>query len=63
MSSMKIWEPQSLHLGGGGKGKYSLLMPVGGNIALGSFCGGRHALISRMHLNNTHGAPDPGPTH
>jgi hypothetical protein len=42
-------------------GNYSLLSYVGGNIALEFFYSGPHALISRMHLNNGHGAPDPGP--
>ena len=44
-------------------GNYSLLEYVGGNIALEFFYKGPHALISRMHLNNAHGALDPGPNH
>jgi hypothetical protein len=44
-------------------GNYSLLSYMGGNIALEFFYSGPHALISRMHLNNTHGAPDKGPNH
>jgi hypothetical protein len=44
-------------------GNYSLLSYMGGNIALEFFYSGPHALISRMHMNNTHGSPDPGPNH
>jgi hypothetical protein len=44
-------------------GNYSLLSYMGGNIALEFFYSGPHALISRMHLNNAHGSPDPGPNH
>jgi hypothetical protein len=44
-------------------GNYNLLGYMGGNIALEFFYSGPHAVISRMHLNNTHGAPDPGPNH
>jgi hypothetical protein len=42
-------------------GNYSLLAYMGGNIALEFFYSGPHALISRMHLNNTHGSPIQGP--
>jgi hypothetical protein len=42
-------------------GNYSLLTNVGGNIALEFFYTGPHALISRLHLNNTHGSPVQGP--
>jgi hypothetical protein len=41
-------------------GNYSLLGYVGGNIALEFLYSGPHSLISRMHLNNAHGAPNPG---
>jgi len=44
-------------------GNYTLLANMGGNIALEFFYSGPHALISRMHLNSAHGAPDPGPNH
>ena len=44
-------------------GNYSMLGYMGGNIALEFFYSGPHALISRMHLNNTRGSPDPGPNH
>jgi hypothetical protein len=44
-------------------GNYNLLAYAGGNIALEFFYSGPHSLLSRMHLNNKHGAPDPGPNH
>jgi len=40
-------------------GNYTLLGYVGGNIALEFLYRGPHSLLSRMHLNNGHGAPDP----
>ena len=44
-------------------GNYSMLAYMGGNISLEFFYSGPHSLLSRMHLNNTHGSPDPGPNH
>jgi hypothetical protein len=44
-------------------GNYSLLVYAGGNISLEFLYSGPHSLLSRMHLNNAHGAPDPGPNH
>jgi len=44
-------------------GNYSLLTYAGGNIALEFLYSGPHSLLSRMHLNNPHGSPDPGPNH
>jgi hypothetical protein len=41
-------------------GNYSLLGYVGGNIALEFLYSGPHSWLSRMHLNNSHGAPNPG---
>jgi hypothetical protein len=43
-------------------GNYSLLGYVGGNIALEFLYSGPHSLLSRMHLNNGHGAQSPTPT-
>jgi len=43
-------------------GNYTLLGYVGGNIALEFLYSGPHSLLSRMHLNNAHGAPPPGST-
>ena len=40
-------------------GNYNMLAYVGGNIALEFLYGGPHALLSRMHLDNRHGAPHP----
>jgi hypothetical protein len=39
-------------------GNYSLLGYVGENVALEFLYSGPHALLSRMHLNNGHGAQD-----
>jgi hypothetical protein len=44
-------------------GNYSLLAYMGGNIVLEFFYSGPHSLLSRMHLNNAHGSPEPGPNH
>jgi hypothetical protein len=41
-------------------GNYTLLGYVGANVALEFFYSGPHSLRSRMHLNNTRGAPNPG---
>ncbi|MGA2436233.1 MAG: hypothetical protein ABSG25_13230 [Bryobacteraceae bacterium] len=41
-------------------GNYNLLAYMGGNIALEFFYSGPHSLLSRMHLNNGHGAPNSG---
>jgi hypothetical protein len=41
-------------------GNYTMLGYVGGNIALEFIYSGPHSLLHRMHLNNGHGAPDPG---
>jgi hypothetical protein len=42
-------------------GNYSLLAIAGQNISLEFLYSGPHALLSRMHLNNRHGAPIEGP--
>jgi hypothetical protein len=44
-------------------GNYSLLGEAGENIGLEFFYSGPHSLLSRMHLNDRHGATDPGPNH
>jgi hypothetical protein len=41
-------------------GNYSLLGYVGANVALEFLYSGSHSWLTRMHLNNTHGAPNPG---
>jgi hypothetical protein len=38
-------------------GTYAMLGYVGGNVALEFLYSGPHSLRTRMHLNNTHGAP------
>ena len=59
---------QSAYFSGGAEdgfwmGDDSLLRRAGENIALEFFYSGPHSLLSRMHLNNAHGAPEPGPNH
>jgi hypothetical protein len=39
-------------------GNYTMLGYVGGNVALEFLYSGPHSLLSRMHLNNAHGAPN-----
>jgi hypothetical protein len=39
-------------------GNHTMLGYVGANIGLEFFYRGPHSLLSRMHLNNAHGAPD-----
>ena|ERR1035438_3538433 len=41
-------------------GNYSLLAYAGANIGLEFLYSGPHSWLSRMHLNNAHGAPDLG---
>jgi hypothetical protein len=40
-------------------GNYALLGYVGQNLALEFLYAGPHSWLSRLHLNNRHGAPDP----
>jgi hypothetical protein len=42
-------------------GNYGLLAYAGSNVALEFLYSGPHSLFSRMHLNNAHGSPLPGP--
>ena len=44
-------------------GNYNLLAFMGGNVALEFLYSGPHSLLSRIHLNDAHGSPDPGPNH
>jgi hypothetical protein len=39
-------------------GNYTMLGYVGANVALEFLYSGPHSLLTRMHLNNTHGAPE-----
>jgi hypothetical protein len=41
-------------------GNYSILGYVGANISLEFLYSGPHSLLSRMHLNDAHGAPNSG---
>jgi hypothetical protein len=41
-------------------GNYTMLAYVGANISLEFLYSSSHSLLSRMHLNNRHGAPDSG---
>jgi hypothetical protein len=40
-------------------GNYSLLGYMGGNVALEFLYSGPHSLLTRLHLNNPHQAPEP----
>lgn len=44
-------------------GNYTMLVYMGGNVGLEFLYSGPHSLLSRMHLNNAHGSPVPGPNH
>jgi hypothetical protein len=44
-------------------GNYGLLAFAGENISLEFLYSGPHSLLHRMHLNNMHGSPEPGPNH
>ena len=43
-------------------GNYNLLAYVAGNVAIEFFHTGPHSWIHRIHLNNTHAAPEAGPS-
>jgi hypothetical protein len=62
MTAVYAWYPGSYDYKDAFRmGNYSLLGYVGANIALEFFYSGPHSWRSRMHLNNVHGAPAPGP--
>jgi len=42
-------------------GNYNLMRYMGSNIALEFFYSGPHSMLKRMHMNNAHGSPLPGP--
>jgi hypothetical protein len=61
MTAVYGWYPGRYNYKDGFRmGNYTLLGYVGANIALEFLYSGPHSWISRMHLNNTHGAPNPG---
>ena len=58
MTAVYAWYPGRYDaMDGLRMGNYSLLGYVGANIALEFLYSGPHSLLSRMHLNNGHGAP------
>lgn len=63
MTAVYVWYPGRYNAKDAFRmGNYSLLGYAGGNVGLEFLYSGPHSLLSRMHLNNSHGAPDPGPT-
>jgi hypothetical protein len=63
MTAVYGWYPGRYNaMDGFRMGNYSLLAYATGNVLLEFLHSGPHSLIARMHLNNSHGAPDPGPT-
>ncbi len=64
MTAIYGWYPSRFSAMDGFRiGNYGLLSYLGENVSLEFFYSGPHSLLSRMHLNNTHGAPAPGPNH
>jgi len=61
MTAVYGWYPGRYNAKDGFRmGNYSVLGYVGGNIALEFLFSGPHSWLSRMHLNNLHGAPVSG---
>ena len=59
MTAVYAWYPGRFNAKDGFRmGNYSLLGYAAGNIALEFLYSGPHSLLSRMHLNNGHGATD-----
>jgi hypothetical protein len=62
MTAAYGWYPSRFNYKDGFRmGNYSVLGYIGANISLEFFYSGPHSFLSRMHLNDSHGAPDPGP--
>jgi len=62
MTAVYGWYPDRYDYKDGFRmGNYSLLGYVAANISLEFLYSGPHSLLTRMHLNDTHGAPGPGP--
>jgi hypothetical protein len=60
MTAVYAWYPNRYNAKDGFRmGNYNLLAYAAGNVSLEFFYSGPHALMSRMHLNNAHGAPEP----
>ncbi|MGA2966639.1 MAG: hypothetical protein ABSD64_10525 [Terriglobales bacterium] len=63
MTAVYAWYPGRYDYKDGFRmGNYSLLGYISGNIALEFLYSGPRSWFSRMHMNNRHGAPDPGST-
>lgn len=61
MTAVYLWFPDRYNAKDALRiGSYNLLFYMGGNISLEFIYSGPHSLLSRMHMNNKHGAPDPG---
>ena len=61
MTAVYAWYPGRYDARDGFRmGNYTMLWYVGGNVALEFLYSGPHSLLSRMHLNNAHGAPATG---
>jgi hypothetical protein len=61
MAAVYAWYPRRFNAEDGFRiGNYNLLGYVGANVGLEFFYSGPHSLLSRMHLNNPHGALGPG---
>lgn len=61
MAAVYGWYPTRYNaMDGFRMGNYSLLGYVAENVALEFFHSGPHSLLSRMHLNNGHAAPEGG---
>ncbi|MGC2301510.1 MAG: hypothetical protein WA476_22070 [Acidobacteriaceae bacterium] len=61
MTAVYGWYPSRYDAEDGFRmGNYAMLGYVGANISLEFFSSAPRSLLSRMHLNNTHGAPDSG---
>jgi hypothetical protein len=60
MTAVYAWYPARFNaMDGFRMGNYSLLGCVGGNVALEFLYSGPHSWLSRIHLNNGHGALGP----
>jgi len=60
MTAVYAWYPGRYNAKDGFRmGNYSLLGYMGANVALEFIYSGPHSLLSRMHLNNSHGAMAP----
>lgn len=60
MAAVYGWYPSRFGAKDGFRiGNYNLLAYAGSNVVLEFFYSGPHSVLSRMHLNNRHGAPAP----